>query len=84
MKHVVLAVDQLKANGMSDDADFLLQILDKSAKPVSNLVMPGLQLFPTRKESVSVKGAKQLSVIFDREVKNAKTQDGLKVNNEGP
>lgn len=41
MKKVIVAADQLKADGKSDDAAFLIQMLDKSVKPASNLIDVG-------------------------------------------
>lgn len=41
MKKVIVAADKLKAAGKPDDAAFLLQILDKSVKPASNLLDAG-------------------------------------------
>lgn len=41
MKKVIVAVDKLKENGKTEDADFLLQMLGRSVKPVYNLVDAG-------------------------------------------
>lgn len=46
MKKVIVAADNLKAEGKPDDAAFLLQILDKSVKPASNLIDAGYLSLP--------------------------------------
>jgi len=46
MKKVIVAADGLKAEGKADDADFLLQMLDKSVKPASNLLDAGYLSLP--------------------------------------
>lgn len=46
MKKVIVAADKLKAEGKPDDAAFLLQILDRSVKPASNLLDAGYLSLP--------------------------------------
>lgn len=46
MKKVIVAADKLKAEGKPDDATFLLQILDRSVKPASNLLDAGYLSLP--------------------------------------
>ena len=51
MKTVILAVDQLRAEGKDADATFLTQMLNKSVKPASNLVSAGFTSFPDEERS---------------------------------
>lgn len=46
MKKVIFAADKLKAEGKSDDAAFLLQIMGKSVKPAYNLLDAGYISLP--------------------------------------
>lgn len=51
MKTVILAVDQLRSEGKLDDAAFLIQLLNRAAKPASELVSAGFASFPDEERS---------------------------------
>lgn len=56
MKKVIVAADKLKAEGKPDDATFLLQILDRSVKPASNLLDAGYTSLPDKERERIRKG----------------------------
>lgn len=46
MKKVITAADTLKAEGKAEDSEFLLQMMDRSVKPASNLLDAGYLSLP--------------------------------------
>lgn len=67
MKKVIVAADKLKAEGKPDDATFLLQMLEKSVKPTSNLVDAGYASLPDEERGRIRSGGKEAVSQFINE-----------------
>lgn len=78
MKKVIVAVDKLKAEGKPDDATFLLQILDRSVKPASNLLDAGYTSLPDEERERIRKGERPVNQFVAQRLSNTKPKRSFK------
>lgn len=78
MKKVIVAVDKLKAEGKPDDATFLLQILDRSVKPASNLSDAGYTSLPDEERERIRKGERPVNQFVAQRLSNTKPKRSFK------
>ncbi len=78
MKKVVVAADKLKADGKPDDAAFLLQMLDKSVKPASNLLDAGFLALSDEEREHIRNGEMPVKQFIDRQSSKSKSKMSFK------
>lgn len=77
-KKVIVAADQLKAEGKADDADFLLQMLDKSVKPASNLLDAGYLSLPDEDRERIRSGEVSINQFVANQISKPKAKPSFK------